>query len=584
LRAEMQKQKLAAYILPNTDPHGSEYIAPYWQSVKFLTGFSGSAATVVVTLKSAALWTDSRYFLQAEKQLKNTEFQLMKIGTDKTPTVAKWLASLLQKGETVAADGKLFSINDFLIMKKDLADNSIQLKNIDIISKIWQNRPELTKNHFFIYKNLIEAQQKMNDTVLPEIKKAGLDMILLSSLDDIAWFFNIRGFDINYNPVVIAYASVDLKENKSYLFVDSDKVKDDVRMEFQKNNYTVSDYNCFFDYIKSLESCRIGLDFRKINFDIKNLLSESCTVVDFVSPTTAAKAVRTQDELGELRGAMIKDGVALVKFFCWLENELSQSTVTELLAAKKLREFRQQQSDFFSESFAAIAAYGEHAAIVHYQPTTESNIALRLEGLFLLDSGAQYFGGTTDITRTVALGKVSEQQKTDYTLVLKGHIALAKMWFPCGTRGTQLDVLARQFLWQYHLNYGHGTGHGVGHFLCVHEGPQSIRSNENPTVLKSGMVISNEPGVYRSGKWGIRLENLIVVTEAFNDEIFGGFLRFDTYSLFPFDEKCIDFSLLDASEIEWLHNYHKEILDKLSLHLENDNLIWLQKKCENFIK
>ena len=587
LRAEMQKQKISAYILPQTDPHGSEYIAPHWQAIKVLTGFTGSAATVVITLKSAALWTDSRYFLQAEEQLKNTEFQLMRENTDNTPSVEQWLGSQLKKGETAAADGKLFAINNFWGIKTELEKYDIKFKNIDILSNVWQNRPEMPKNDFFIHNNLKNAQNKLINNVLPEMEKSKIDLLLLTSLDDIAWLFNIRGADIEYNPVVIAYAAVDLLENKSYLFVDSQKVTNEVKNEFKKYNFSLFEYDDFFDYVKKLESRTIGLDFRKVNFNVKTLISNSCEIKNVVSPTTLAKAIKTADELKGLRNAMIKDGVSLVKFLRWLENELPKGIVTEISAAQKLHELRKEQKDFFSESFETISAYGEHAAIVHYEATAESDVALQPHGLFLLDSGAQYLDGTTDITRTIALGNLEQQQKTDYTLVLKGHIALAKSKFPQGTRGAQLDVLARQFLWQNSLNFGHGTGHGVGHFLCVHEGPQSIRTQENPTILEVGMVTSNEPGIYRAGKWGIRLENLIVVEKAplsppeggKDESDFSKYLCFNTYSLCPFDKNCIDFSLLTADETEWLNSYHTKVFEELSPYLEKEEIEWLKEKC-----
>ena len=587
LRAEMQKQKISAYILPQTDPHGSEYIAPHWQAIKVLTGFTGSAATVVITLKSAALWTDSRYFLQAEEQLKNTEFQLMRENTDNTPSVEQWLSAQLKKGETAAADGKLFSISNFDGMKNELEKYDIKFKNIDILSNVWQNRPEMPKNDFFIHNNLKNAQNKLINNVLPEMEKTEIDLLLLTSLDDIAWLFNIRGADIEYNPVVIAYAAVDLLENKSYLFVDFQKVTNEVKNEFKKYNFLIFEYDDFFDYVKKLESRTIGLDFKKVNFNVKTLISESCEIKNVVSPTTLAKAIKTADELKGLRNAMIKDGVALVKFLRWLENKVLKGSITELSAAQKLHELRKEQKDFFSESFNTISAYGEHAAIVHYAATAKSDVALQPHGLFLLDSGAQYLDGTTDITRTIALGNLEQQQKTDYTLVLKGHIALAKSKFPQGTRGAQLDVLARQFLWQNSLNYGHGTGHGVGHFLCVHEGPQSIRMQENPTILEVGMVTSNEPGIYRAGKWGIRLENLIVIEKAplsppeggKDESDFGKYLCFNTYSLCPFDKNCIDFSLLTADETEWLNSYHTKVFEELSPYLEKEEKEWLEEKC-----
>ncbi|MDR1544656.1 MAG: aminopeptidase P family protein [Prevotellaceae bacterium] len=578
LRKLMQKNGISAVIVPSTDPHGSEYVAEHWQARQWISGFTGSAGTAVIASKSAALWTDSRYFLQAEQQLP-ADFTLIKEGLPDTPTIAEWLGLQLKAGEKVSVDAQLFSVNELQNIENQLDKFSLKLiTNENLISEIWQNRPEIPCGKIILFEKYagISAQKKLENLRI-EMQKMGVDTFIFTALDEIAWLFNIRGNDVEYNPVTVCYAVVDLQN--AFLFIDNQKVSKNIKDFFVKNNIEILLYENIFDFVKKLENQTVGLDFNKANYAVFQAININCKVKNIPSPLILPKSLKNKTELAGFRRAMKKDGVALVKFFRWLENELPKGYVTELYASEMLHSFRAEQKDFVCESFETISAYGAHGAIVHYEPTAESDVLLKQEGLFLLDSGGQYLDGTTDITRTVALGKLSKQEKTDFTLVLKGHIALAQAKFPENTRGTQLDVLARQFLWQNSANFGHGTGHGVGHFLCVHEGPQSIRMNENPTTLRAGMVVSNEPGIYRAGKWGVRCENLLVVKQLRSTE-FGNFLAFETLSLFPFDTKAIERSLLTEKEIAWLNAYHSKVYKLLSPILSKTEKSWLKKKCK----
>ncbi|MDR0829688.1 MAG: aminopeptidase P family protein [Prevotellaceae bacterium] len=605
LREIMQRKNISALIVPSTDPHGSEYVAEYWQARQMISGFTGSAGTAVITLNSAALWTDSRYFLQAEEQLnsgvipaqagiscKNCHFILMKDGLPDTPTISAWLGSQLSANETVSIDAELFSVNEVQKLENQLNKFSIKLLTSEnLISEIWENRQPLPCGEIILFeKNAgVTVQQKL-ENLREKMQEENIDTFVFTALDEIAWLFNIRGCDVEYNPVAISYAVVSLchcgidqqspeKNVQAFLFIDNQKLNSQSIEFFAKNNIEILPYENIIDFIKKIENQTVGIDFNKANYAIFQAINENCKIKDFVSPIILAKSLKNKTELAGFRRAMKKDGVALVKFFQWLENELPKGYVTELYASEMLHAFRAEQKDFVCESFETIAAYGAHGAIVHYEPTRESDILLKPEGLFLLDSGGQYLDGTTDITRTVALGRLSKQEKIDFTLVLKGHIALAQARFPENTRGTQLDILARQYLWQHCANFGHGTGHGVGHFLCVHEGPQSVRMNENPTTLQAGMVLSNEPGLYRAGKWGIRCENLLAVNELRNTD-FGNFLSFETLSLFPFDTRAIERSLLTENEISWLNTYHSKAYKTLSPLLSKSEKIWLRKKCK----
>ncbi|MCB9071719.1 MAG: aminopeptidase P family protein [Prevotellaceae bacterium] len=581
LRSLMKNQKVSALIVPGTDPHGSEYIAEHWQERQFISGFTGSAGTVVITADKAGLWTDSRYFLQAEAQLADTGIALFKEGIMTTPSIVEWLGSVLVQGDQVAVNPAMFSITSLKCLKDDLLVYGLTLNtNYDLISAVWKNRPALPNDYIFELTTQYSGRTTLDKltAVRAQMSKNKVDVLLLSALDDIAWLFNIRGNDVECNPVTISYAVVEM--DSAILFIDSTKLTADVKDHLVRSQVSTQSYEEISAYIKSLPSGkRIGVDSNKVNYALYEAVPAACQVVEMVSPVFHMKCIKNEVELSGLRHALVKDGVALVKFFRWLEKSVPTGDVSELSAIEQLRHCREEQSLFVTESFGTIAGYAEHGAIVHYDSTEDSNVTLKSENFFLLDSGGQYLDGTTDITRTVALGPLSAQQKRDFTLVLKGHIALAMAKFPYGTRGNQLDILARQFLWQNGLQYGHGTGHGVGHFLCVHEGPQSIRMDENPTILQPGMVLSNEPGLYRTNEYGIRCENLVTVREVETND-FGKFLNFETLTLFPFDSNAIDTSMLTLEEKEWLNNYHQMVYDRLSPVLDDVEKEWLKLKTQ----
>ena len=579
LRNEMKINDIAACIIPSSDPHASEYIADYWKEREWISGFNGSAGTVVITQTRAALWTDSRYFLQAENQLKGSGIELMKEGLPETLSWTDWLAEELKNSEKVGINTQMFSYNTFNRLKNELEKKGILMISVDLIGKIWKNRPALPSQPFYICDIRFAGETASNKlaSLREQMKKNQADTFVISALDEIAWLFNIRGNDVDFNPVVIAYAMVEL--DKAILFVDPKKVTDKSAAFLQEQGITIEPYNDIYLQLNKLSANkRIWIDGSKLNAALYEAIPSHCTVINSMSPVLKMKSVKNKIELEGTRQAMIRDGVALVKFFKWLEENLLSTEISEISAAEKLLEFRQQQDNFVSESFDTICGYAGHGAIVHYHAEPETDVVLKPENLLLVDSGGQYFDGTTDITRTIALGIPTQQQKTDYTLVLKGHIALAKAKFPINTRGSQLDILAHKWLWDNGLNYGHGTGHGVGHFLCVHEGPQNIRMDENPAVLLPGMIVSDEPGLYRTNAYGIRIENLVHVVEDEKTE-FGDFLCFETLTLFPYDHSLIELSMLTEDEINWMNSYQKKVLEKLSPYLNEEEKHWLQKKC-----
>ena len=579
LRNLMRERGIAALIVPGTDPHSSEYIASHWQERIYISAFTGSAGTAVITLEGGCLWTDSRYFLQASDQLKKSGLQLQKDGVIGTPDIATWLGTTLKSGDTVAVNPAMFSINGMKKLETQLTEYGISINtNYDFINEIWRDRPALPDAPIMVFDEKYTGRSVDDklSALRAEMEKLHVDTVLLTALDDIAWLFNLRGSDIECNPVFISFAIVDRKN--ATLFVNSNKLDDKAKAHLVQSNVEWREYGEIFTALKSLDGgVKIGLDFNKVNYALYKSIPCACQVVEIPPVVFRMKAIKNDVELAGERRAMIKDGVALVRFFMWLEKAVAQGNVTELSAIAHLHECRAAQDKFVMESFGTIAGYAEHGAIVHYSSSAETDVPLKAENFFLLYSGGQYYDGTTDITRTVALGKLTQQQKRDYTLVLKGHIALATAKFPYGTRGSQLDILARNFLWQNSMNYGHGTGHGVGHFLNVHEGPQNIRMDENPTILEPGMVISNEPGIYRAGQYGIRTENLVAVKEAGESE-FGRFLCFETLTLFPFDTKSIDKKMLTDDEIRWINDYHKTVFKKLSPKLTKEEAAWLEKK------
>lgn len=581
LRQIMDERQLAAFIIPGTDPHLSEYSADHWKARGWISGFNGSAGTAVVTKTQAGLWTDSRYFLQAGIQLEGSDFTLFKEGLPETPSIREWLAATLPSGSTVGIDGSMFSYGEALQLKHFLEEKGLSLiSDFTPFEKIWNDRPSVPDDPIFVYPEEYsgESLESKVSKILNKIKTEDANAILLAALDEIAWILNIRGTDVPCNPVAICYAYLSDKER--VLFVDAKKI-DAVTAEYlKKNGIKLVQYEKIYDFLNNLpESEAIFIDPRKINYSLVNAISSDRKIIFGNSPIAWEKSLKNETEIAGFKDAMMRDGVALVHFFRWLESHVKDGNVTEITISEKLREYRSQQALYIGESFSTIAGFNAHGAIVHYSATPETNATLKPEGFLLIDSGAQYLDGTTDITRTIALGELSAKQKRDFTLVLKGHIGIATCRFPQGTRGSQIDILARRFLWNEGLNYLHGTGHGIGHFLNVHEGPQNIRLEENPTPLTPGMVTSNEPGVYIAGEYGIRTENLTLVTEDRETE-FGKFYKFETLTLFPIDKKAIDKSLLTETEIEWLNNYHQTVYEKLSPALDNEAKEWLKKATD----
>lgn len=584
LRAHIAQEQIQAFIIPSTDPHLSEYVAPHWQSREWISGFTGSAGTVVVTAKDAGLWTDSRYFLQAARQLEGTCITLYKEMLPETPNIPEFLSAHLQEGNCVGIDGKMFSAEEVEHLQKELKKSGIRIKSIaDPMQLLWTDRPAMPLAPAFVYDTKYAGMSftEKLPAVRQAMEAAGADSLLLSALDEIAWLLNIRGNDVHCNPVVVSYLLIE-KDKVNY-FVQPQKVTPELAEYFSANGISVHPYEEIGDYLNSFNAHSILMNPAKTNYAIYSAIRPGCLIINGASPVALLKAIRNKQEIAGIHAAMQRDGVALVKFLKWLDEAVPAGKETEISVDKKLHTFRAAQPLYMGESFDTIAGYKEHGAIVHYEATPETDVTLKPEGFLLLDSGAQYLDGTTDITRTIALGPLTEEEKTDYTLILKGHIALAMAVFPEGTRGAQLDVLARMPIWKERMNYLHGTGHGVGHFLNVHEGPQSIRMNENPVALQPGMVTSNEPGVYKAGSHGIRTENLVLTVPA-GEGMFGKYLKFETLTLCPICRKGIIKELLTAEEIGWLNDYHRTVYEKLSPDLNNDEKEWLKEACKAVIR
>lgn len=584
LRAHIAQEQIQAFIIPSTDPYLSEYVAPHWQSREWISGFTGSAGTVVVTAKDAGLWTDSRYFLQAARQLEGTCITLYKEMLPETPNIPEFLSAHLQEGDCVGIDGKMFSAEEVEHLQKELKKSGIRIKSIaDPMQLLWTDRPAMPLAPAFVYDTKYAGMSftEKLPAVRQAMEAAGADSLLLSALDEIAWLLNIRGNDVHCNPVVVSYLLIE-KDKVNY-FVQPQKVTPELAEYFSANGISVHPYEEIGHYLNSFNAHSILMNPAKTNYAIYSAIRPGCLIINGASPVALLKAIRNKQEIAGIHAAMQRDGVALVKFLKWLDEAVPAGKETEISVDKKLHTFRAAQPLYMGESFDTIAGYKEHGAIVHYEATPETDVTLKPEGFLLLDSGAQYLDGTTDITRTIALGPLTEEEKTDYTLILKGHIALAMAVFPEGTRGAQLDVLARMPIWKKRMNYLHGTGHGVGHFLNVHEGPQSIRMNENPVALQPGMVTSNEPGVYKAGSHGIRTENLVLTVPA-GEGMFGKYLKFETLTLCPICRKGIIKELLTAEEIGWLNDYHRTVYEKLSPDLNNDEREWLKEACKAVIR
>lgn len=581
LRSAMKEVNVKAYIIPTSDPHMSEYPAACWKYREWISGFTGSAGTIVITDKKAGLWTDSRYFLQAEAQLEGTGIDLYKLMLQGTPSIAQFLSMELEEGDTVALNGLTYSVADAQNLESSLKKKGINLNcDLSLIDPIWKDRPCIPDSP--IFEMPIELSGKSSEDKLLEINnmlhQAGADCTILSALDEVAWTCNIRGTDVSYNPVAISYAFV--SNNENVLFINPKKVPAEIADNLKKEGWILADYGKLFDYLAKLpENCRVFIDKGRTNVAIYNALPKSAIVIDGISPANHLKSIKNETEIKGFRSAVVKDGVAMTKFFYWLEKQMEAGEkVTELSAAHKVSEYRSEQALYVMDSFAPISSYGAHGAVVHYSPTPETDTELKPDSLYLLDSGAQYLDGTTDITRTVALCKEpTEQMKKDFTRTLKGTIGIAKCKFPAGIRGCLIDAFARKALWDAGINYLHGTCHGIGHCLNVHEGPQSIRMEENPVILEPGMVMSDEPAMYRTGEYGIRTENMVLIRKDSETE-YGSFLGFETLTLCYIDTRLIVVSMLSAREHAWINKYHQQVYEELSPYLNEEEKAWLKEK------
>ena len=593
LRQAMREAGVAAYVVPGNDPHASEYMAAHWCEMQWISGFNGESGTMVVTLDRALLWTDSRYYLQAGIELKDSTIELMRESDIDCPSVVDWLKESLPQpslkgGSSVGLNPEMWSVDDFKAMKERLADTGIGVKSIDLIKPIWtEGRPAIPADKLYPYSadfagETVESKLARIRKCLPQPSLKGGSAMIISALDEIAWLLNIRGNDVEYNPVVISY--VVLEADKCTLFVDANKVDTVAQNYLDFNNIDVQPYEAVFESIRGLQGT-VLFDGARVNEALYEAIPEGCKKVNAKSPILIDKARKNAVELEGERIAMRQDAVALTRFFLWLEKEAFRDgqTQTEWTLMEKLHEFRMMGENFVEESFGTIAGYKGNGAIVHYAATPDKCAEVKPEGMLLLDSGGQYLDGTTDITRTVWLGgRIPEQAKLDYTYVLKGHIALARARFPRGTRGNQLDALAKQYMWEAGITFGHGTGHGVGHFLGCHEGPQNVRTDNNPTALEVGHIISDEPGIYRTDKWGIRTENLITVipakrTKATTTE--DEWLAFETLTLCFYDTSLIELSLMTEDEIDWLNAYHVRVYKEVSPLLNAEEAKFLARKC-----
>lgn len=578
LRELMKREHLSAFIFPSTDAHQSEYVADHWRGREWISGFNGSAGTAVVTMKSAALWTDSRYFLAAEEQLEDTEYQLMRLKMEGTPTIAEWLGKELQNVQSpeVGLDGMVNSYNyvkDLSYSLRKLGGITLRT-NLDPLEQIWENRPSLPANPVEI-QPLEYAGETLASKVArirKSLRELHADGMLVSALDDIAWTLNLRGTDVHCNPVLVSYLLIE--SDKVSLFVDDNKLSPEVKQYLQDNQVSLYKYNKVEKCLESYSEYNILLDGDETSYYLWKTV-KCQEIVAAGSPIPAMKAVKNKAEIEGYRSAMLKDGVAMVKFLKWLKPAVEAGGQTEISIDEKLTSLRAEQKLFRDISFDTIAGYAQHGAIVHYEATPETDVVLKPEGLILIDSGAQYQDGTTDITRTIALGAVSAEMKHIYTLVLKAHIQLELVKFPDGASGTQLDAVGRECMWREGYNFLHGTGHGVGSYLCVHEGPHQIRMEWMPTPLRAGMTLTDEPGLYLAGKFGVRIENTVLISDYMSTE-FGKFLQIEPLTLCPIDTTPIDVDMLLPEEIDWLNAYHHSVYEKLSPFLDEEEKIWLE--------
>jgi len=576
LREAMEKESIDYYIIPSSDSHQSEYVAEHFKGREFISGFTGSAGVLLVGLKEAFLWTDGRYFIQAERELNGSGISLMKMRTPGYPTIEEWIKKNIKSEKTLGFDGRLFSVNQyngFLDISKE-NNFSINMDN-DLLKNIWEARPELPKSKIFLHEEVYSgkyASEKLQE-VRKHMKEKDAKNYIISSLDDIAWLCNIRGNDVKFNPVALSYVLIN--ENYANLYINNDKIDDNTKEKLKNEGFEVYEYDKIEESVNLIKDTTI-IDPNKLNAKIYSCLSSDVKIINEMNITTKLKAIKNEVEIANTEKSQVRDGVAMVKFIKWLKNTLGKEKITEISASKKLTEFRSKGENYKGDSFGTIAGYKKHAAMMHYSATEATDYELKQEGMFLVDSGGQYLDGTTDITRTFILGSITEEEKRDFTLVLKGHIALSTVKFLKGTTGVNLDILARRPLWNYGIDYKCGTGHGVGYFLNVHEGPQGIRPDGNSTVLKPGMIITNEPGVYKEGKHGIRIENTLLVVKDINSEEFGEFYKFKTISYCPIDLNGVVIEMLTNEERDWLNNYHKIVFEKLSPYLDDEEIEFLK--------
>ena len=592
LRELMRREHLAACIFPSTDPHQGEYIPDHWKGREFISGFNGSAGTAVVTLHSAALWTDSRYFIAAAEQLKGTEYQLMKLKIEGTPTIAEWLGKECGAGAEVCIDGWCSSASAVRELIADLRhEGGITVRtNLDPLKQIWRNRPVIPENPVEIYplKYAGEPAREKMTRIREALRQLHADGMLMAALDDIAWTLNLRGTDVHCNPVFVAYLLISSKDVT--LFVNQAKLTAEVSDYLKSEGIQVEDYEQVENGLKQYFEYNILLDPDEVNYRLYEIVKNKgrqndlpkTEIVEGESPVKRMKTIKNETEIAGFRSAMLKDGIAMTKFLCWLSGYIGKSEIselTEIAIDQKLTSLRAEQPLYRDISFDTIAGYGAHAAIVHYEATPETDIPLQPNGMLLLDSGAQYLDGTTDITRTIALGPLTEEEKKIYTLVLKGHIQIELCKFPSGASGTQIDILARKDMWREGLNYLHGTGHGVGTYLNVHEGPHQFRMEWKPAPLVAGMTITDEPGIYLPDRCGARTENTLLIVP-YKETEFGRFLQFESLTLCPIDKAPIVREMMLSEEIQWLNDYHQRVFDALSPHLNPDEVEWLRKACE----
>lgn len=579
LRSWMKENGFTAFVFPSSDPHNSEYVADHWKSREWISGFSGSAGTAVVTLEHAALWTDSRYFIAAEKELNGTGFQLMKLRMEGTPSVSEWLASELSTYEkaVVGQDGNVNSFAEVAAMEQELATkgNITVQTDADPMAELWTDRPVIPDNMVSLHP--LEYSGESTSSKVSRVRKqlldCGADGLLVTALDEIAWVLNLRGSDVHCNPVFVSYLLIS-PENIT-LYINNVKLPDDVKAYLMSEHIDVQAYESVVEGLRLYVGKSLLVDMSSTNYSLATAVSFE-KVCSGVSPIASMKAVKNKVEQDGFRAAMLRDGVAVVKFLAWLKSAVEAGGQTEISLDERLTALRAEQPKFKGISFDTIVGYEAHGAIVHYEATPETDIPVQPHGLVLIDSGAQYLDGTTDITRTIALGELSEEQRRVYTLVLKGHIQLDRCRFPAGACGSQIDALARAPMWREGYNYMHGTGHGVGSYLNVHEGPHQIRMEWRPAPLQAGMTVTNEPGIYLEGKFGVRIENTLLIVPA-ESTAFGDFLKFETLTLAPIDTAPIVLEMLSTEEREWLNNYHRRVYESLSPYLEGNEKEWLRK-------